>query len=197
VETDRTALLIMDVQHGIVERMGSETLLARLTEAANAARKSGVRVIYVKVGFREGYPEISPRSPAFARVVESETFIEGRSSEIHEALAPEHGDIVVTKRRVSAFSGSDLGVLLRAGGIDALVLCGIATSGVVLSTLREAADLDLSLAVLADACADADEEVHRVLLEKVFPRQAQVLTVADWVAALRAARPRFGSPRRS
>jgi nicotinamidase-related amidase len=186
VDPGRTALLIMDVQHGIVERIGSESLLARLTEASTAARKSGVRVIYVKVGFRPGYPEISARSPTFARVVETENFIEGRSSEIHVAIAPQRGDIVVTKRRVSAFSGSDLDVLLRAGGIEALVLAGIATSGVVLSTLRQAADLDMALAVLADGCADADEEVHRVLLEKVFPAQAQVLTVGEWVAALRA-----------
>ena len=188
MDPDRTALLIMDVQRGIVERIGSESLLARLTEASAAAHKAGVRVIYVKVGFREGYPEIGPNSPTFARIAESESFIEGRSSEIHPALALERDDVVVTKRRVSAFSGSDLDVLLRAGGIEALVLAGIATSGVVLSTLRQAADLDLALAVLADGCADADEEVHRVLLEKVFPRQAQVLTVADWVAALRASR---------
>ena len=55
---------------------------------------------------------------------------------------------------------------------DSLVLTGIATSGVVLSTLRQAADLDYGLTVLVDACADADPEVHRVLTEKVFPRQA-------------------------
>jgi nicotinamidase-related amidase len=189
VDPERTALLIMDVQHGIVERIGSETLLARLTEATSAARKAHVRVIYVKVGFREGYPEISARSPTFASVAESESFIEGRaSSDIHEAIAPHGGDVIVTKRRVSAFSGSDLDIVLRAGGIDALVLAGIATSGVVLSTLRQAADLDMALAVLSDGCADADEEVHRVLLEKVFPRQAQVLTVGDWVAALRRKR---------
>ena len=186
MDWQRTALLVMDVQEGIVERLGSESLLARLIEATSAARNAGVRVIYVKVGFREGYPEVSPRSPTFARIVESESFIEGRSSEIHPAIAPQSGDVVVTKRRVSAFSGSDLDVILRAGEINALVLAGIATSGVVLSTLREAADLDMALAVLADACADADEEVHRVLLGKVFPRQAQVLTVGEWVAALRA-----------
>jgi nicotinamidase-related amidase len=188
VDPRRTALLIMDVQHGIIERLGSETLLARLIEATTAARKKRVRVIYVKVGFREGYPEISPSSPTFARVSETESFIEGRASaDVHEAIAPQRGDVVVTKRRVSAFSGSDLDVLLRAGQIDALVLAGIATSGVVLSTLREAADLDFALAVLSDACSDADEEVHRVLIEKIFPRQAQVLTVGEWVAALRAA----------
>ena len=88
----------------------------------------------------------------------------------------------MTKRRVSAFAGSDLEVLLRGLGAGTLVLTGIATSGVVLSTLRQAADLDYRLVVLADACLDADPEVHRVLAEKVFPRQAEVLTVAQWAA---------------
>jgi nicotinamidase-related amidase len=92
----------------------------------------------------------------------------------------------VVKRRVSAFSGSDLDVVLRANAISTLVLAGIATSGVVLSTLREAADRDFGLVVLSDACADRDPEVHRVLLEKVFPRQADVLTVDAWTASLRA-----------
>ena len=77
-------------------------------------------------------------------------------------------------------------MVLRAQAIDELVLCGIATSGVVLSTLRAAADLDYGLTVLRDACADSDDEVHRVLVEKVFPRQAEVVDVADWVAGLDA-----------
>jgi nicotinamidase-related amidase len=54
----------------------------------------------------------------------------------------------------------------------------------VLSTLRAAADLDFELTVLRDACADADPEVHRVLLDKVFPRQAEVVDVAAWAAGL-------------
>ena len=76
--------------------------------------------------------------------------------------------------RVSAFAGSDLEVILRSLRIDTLVLTGIATSGVVLSTLREAADKDYGLVVLSDACLDADPEVQRVLIEKLFPRQADV-----------------------
>ena len=183
--SDRSALLIMDVQPEIVERFGNDAgLLERISQAAAAARARGVRVIFVKVGFRAGYPEISPRSQTFSRIAELGGFVEGSSSEIHPAVAPAPGDVVVTKRRVSAFAGSDLDVVLRAGGIDALVLSGIATSGVVLSTLRQAADLDFSLTVLADACVDADEEVHRVLCEKVFPRQASVLTVEEWVRTL-------------
>jgi nicotinamidase-related amidase len=100
-------------------------------------------------------------------------------------LEPLASELVVLKRRVSAFTGSDLEVVLRAGDVDHLVPTGIATSGVVLSTLREAADHDYRLTVLADACLDGDPEVHRVLTEKVFPRQADVVTVAEWVSGLR------------
>ena len=90
----------------------------------------------------------------------------------------------MTKRRVSAFAGSDLDLVLRVSGFDHLILTGIATSGVVLSTLRQAADLDYTITVLSDACLDNDPEVHRVLTEKVFPHQADVTTVATWSASL-------------
>jgi nicotinamidase-related amidase len=109
----------------------------------------------------------------------------GVSVDLRSDADPE--DIVVTKKRVSALAGSDLEILLRALEVDALVLSGIATSGVVLSTVRQAADLDYRLTVLRDGCADADPEVHRVLLEKVFPRQAEVLRTDDWVNRLPSA----------
>jgi nicotinamidase-related amidase len=89
---------------------------------------------------------------------------------------------------VSAFAGSDLEMILRAQGTQSLVLLGLATSGVVLSTLRQAADLDFTLQVIEDGCADADPEVHQVLMKKVFPRQAQVLTARAFIEGLDAAR---------
>jgi nicotinamidase-related amidase len=122
-----------------------------------------------------------PATKSFAAIVEGGGLVD---PVVDNAVAPETDEVVVTKRRVSAFSGSDLEVILRANEIASLVLTGIATSGVVLSTLRQAADLDYELTVLADACADADEEVHRILTEKVFPRQAEVTTVREWVAGL-------------
>lgn len=105
----------------------------------------------------------------------------GSFTTIHPAVVPLESDIVVTKRRVSAFTGSDLEVVLRAQGIQHLVLTGIATSGVVLSTVREAADKDYQLTVLSDCCADGDEEVHQVLTKKVFPRQAAVESLEEWL----------------
>ena len=181
-----TALLVMDVQQGIVDRFaGDEGYLPRLAAAVEAARDAGIRVIYVVVGFRSGYPEVSERNKSFAAISGTGRMTDGDpGSAIHPAIAPTSGDIIVTKRRVSAFAGSDLEVVLRAGGIDHLVLAGIATSGVVLSTLRQAADLDYRLTVLADGCLDADPEVHRILTEKVFPRQADVVSIAGWTASL-------------
>lgn len=180
------ALLVMDVQDGIVERFAGESgYLPRLAAAIEAARGAGIAVIYVTVGFRPGHPEVSSRNKSFGAVAGTGRFVQdGDGTRVHPAVAPRPGEVTVTKRRVSAFAGSDLDVVLRAGGITHLVLAGIATSGVVLSTLRQAADLDFQLTVLSDCCLDADPEVHRVLTGKVFPRQADVMTAAEWVAKL-------------
>ncbi len=184
MNSDHTALLVMDVQDGIVDQIGDPVMMDRVVAAVAAAREAGVRVIHVKVGFRPGYPEAHARNKSFSGIAGSGQFIEGESSQVHARVEPRPEETIVTKKRVSAFAGSDLDMVLRAGEITSLVLTGIATSGVVLSTLRQAADLDFELTVLADACADRDEEVHRVLTEKVFPRQATVTTVSEWAAAL-------------
>ena len=90
-------------------------------------------------------------------------------------------EIVITKHRVSAFSGSDLSVILRVNDIDTLVLFGIATSGVVLSTLLEASDADFRLAVIKDCCADLDTALHDALIERLFPPRARVLSASDFL----------------
>ncbi len=180
-----SALLIMDVQRGIVDRFGDDAFLTRLGTAAAAARGAGIQVVYVVIGFRPGYPELSERNKSFAVIAGSGRFSDGDpGAAIHPAVAPQPGEVIVTKRRVSAFAGSDLDVVLRSAGVDHLILAGIATSGVVLSTVRQAADLDYRMTILADGCLDADPEVHQVLLHKVFPRQADVADIAGWSAGL-------------
>jgi nicotinamidase-related amidase len=181
-----TALLIMDIMNGTIGRLGdhSAPLIDSLTTAIAAARVAGIPVIYIVVGFRKGFPEISPENKSFSTLQQNPAFMAGLEEPltVHASVAPQPGEIVVTKRRISAFTGSDLEVVLRARGIRHMVLTGIATSGVVLSTLREAADKDFRLTVLSDCCADADAEVHQVLTGKVFPRQADVMTAREWVS---------------
>lgn len=181
-KSQNTALLVMDVQNGTVGRLKDKTTYVNtLYKAIQSARSNKIPVIYVVVGFRKGYPEVSPNNKSFSVLMSGTMkFDTEESSMVYDAVAPLEDEVVVTKKRVSAFTGSDLEVVLRSMGIKHLVLTGIATSGVVLSTLREAADKDYALTVLADCCADMDEEVHRVLTTKIFPRQADVIESQAW-----------------
>ncbi len=178
-----TALLVMDVQAATVGMLpNAEAYLTILSNAVKKARVNNVPIIYVVIGFRSGYPEISPSSKNFSLIKNNPAmkFDTEEAMKVHSAVAPEKGDVTVIKKRVSAFTGSDLEVILRSMGIKHIVLTGIATSGVVLSTLREAADKDYLITVLSDCCADRDEEVHRVLTTKIFPRQSDVVLSTDW-----------------
>ena len=182
----RPVLLLMDFQHGIVERIADAAVVEAADRAAKAARAAGIPVMFVRVGFRPGYPEAVASNLSFGRISQAGDAMaqDHPATQVHAALSPLPDEPVIVKRRVSAFAGSDLDLLLRAAGADTLVLAGISTSGVVLSTVRQAADLDYRLVVLADACGDRDPEVHRVLTEKVFPRQALVTSVDEWAEAL-------------
>ncbi|MFG2653323.1 cysteine hydrolase family protein [Streptomyces sp. NPDC048436] len=180
------ALLVMDVQRDVVALADDGSgYLPRLRKAIDGARAAGIPVIYVAMGLRAAQPDVSPRNKPVTGAVQAGLFTEGEpGTEIHDDIAPREGDIVVTKRRGSAFSGSDLDLVLRARGINSLVLTGIATSGVVLHTMCQANDLDLGLTVLADACLDLDPEVHRVLIERLFPQWADVVAVEEWLTAI-------------
>jgi len=191
IDRRTSAMLVMDFQTLIVDNYaaGTEALLDRTATLIAVARTAGMRVIYVVVGFRPGYPEVSDRNATFYRIKASGAFAVGaENTKIHPAVAPVAEEIVVTKHRVSAFAGTDLDLMLRANGIETLILTGIITSGVVLSTLCHAADADYRLLVVGDCCSDSDEEAHRVLLEKVFPRQATITTAAELAQAIEAGR---------
>jgi nicotinamidase-related amidase len=187
-QQQKTALLVIDLQAGIVGMLPDKSLLANvLSKVAKAiahARSVNIPVIYVTVGFRQGAPEINVANKSFGAGKERFGGLDmNEFTKVHPDLAPIEGEIICMKRRVSAFTGSDLEVVLKAFGIQHMVLTGVATSGAILSTTREAADKDYRITILSDGCADGDEEVHRVLTTKVFPRQADVLTVEEWVKA--------------
>lgn len=192
IEFDKsaTAVLIMDYQNDMVQRVPEQErriLLDSATSVIAGARKAGMPVIYIVVKFRNGYPEVSPRNKLFSMVKQGGRLLDGTpATEIHASVAPLPGDVVLTKVRVGAFSTTPLETVLRARGITSLVLLGIATSGVVLSTVRWAADMDYGLTVVADGCADFNADTHHVLLENVFPAQASVITATAFKAAIGA-----------
>jgi nicotinamidase-related amidase len=188
IDLRRTALLVMDYQNAIIGRLDdADALLARMADAITLVRSSGGQIGYVRVAFDDADFEAVPPSGRFADLVArtGRAFhSDSPATAVHDSVAPEPGDITVRKTRVGAFSTTDLDEQLRKRDIDTLILAGISTSGVVLSTVRDAADRDYRVFVLADASADPDPEVHEFLTGRVFPAQAHVLTIADLGALL-------------
>src|SRR5260370_41070361 len=108
-------------------------------------------VIHVVVAFRPGDLEVSPRTPLCSALKAIGMAVAGsEGAAIHPAAAVRKGEPIVVKHRISPFVGTDLETLLRANGIDTLVLAGVHTSGVVLSTVRHAGGLDSRLVVVLD-----------------------------------------------
>ncbi len=185
IDADTSVVLIMDYQNDIVKNYSSDPgLVDRAASVLDAARGAGIPVVYIQITFRPGHIEIGPKS-SFARMRSSGAFSDDSDgAAIHPGVAPKEGETVITKKRVSAFAGSDLDLWLRSHGKEHLVLLGVATSGVVLSTARLATDMDYAVTVITDCCSDQDEEVHRVLTEKIFARQGAVLSAAKFIESV-------------
>ena len=191
LDKSKSVLLVADFHN---EGMGENPMVQerhtfeRAREVLDAARNAGVFVAYIVVNFRPGYPEISDRNQTFSlRKASGQTPPLDPVSLIHSSVLPQEGEPVVVKHRVNAFFGTDLAMILGAQGIDTLIMMGHATSGVVLSTVRYAADADYRMIVVEDGCADRDPQLHDFLMEKVFPRQATVASAQEVVEALSGA----------
>ena len=184
----RTALLIADFYAAMMDTIphavGRE-VVGKTVALQRAARDAGVMVCYCATVFRPGYPEIGGRNKTFGqRKASGLPAVLDPLAVIHPAVAPAEGEVVVGKHRVNALYGTGLEVALRANDVHSLIILGYATSGVVLSTVRYASDLDYNLFVVEDCCSDGDAEVHDFLTGRIFPRQAGVVQSADVIAAL-------------
>jgi nicotinamidase-related amidase len=178
-----TALIVGDIQRGITGTFPfARQVVPPLTELLPRARAAGVLVVFVHIAFRVNRADLPAGSALFASFFDAgDIFHEGAAgTEIDLPVQPE--DVVVLKRRASAFAGTDLDLVLRARGINAIAIAGVATSAMVAATCYDAADRGYRTTVLRDGCADLDPEVHDFFMAKVFPsRDATVVACADWL----------------
>jgi nicotinamidase-related amidase len=114
---EKTAVLITDYQNDIVGMLPADLqglLIKRATKLLKEARRAKIQIIYVVVRFRDGYPEVNLQNKLFSSLKQSGRLIEATpGAEINSGVAPQPGDIVVTKRRVGAFSTTDIETILR------------------------------------------------------------------------------------
>ena len=190
LDKPKTALLIADFYRDMMTTLphAIDRKVVEKTQAVQkAARDAGILVCYSATVFRPGYVEISDRNKTFSqRKASDQPAISDPMLVIHEAVRPIEGEVVVGKHRVNALFGTDLDMTLRANNIETIIMLGYATSGVVLSTTRYAADADYRIIIAEDCCSDSDIEVHDFLTQRIFPRQADVVQSEDVIKALAA-----------
>ncbi|MEU7132314.1 isochorismatase family cysteine hydrolase [Streptomyces sp. NPDC046261] len=190
----RPALLVMDLineivhpdgkyaQDGYLEQVTRRGVLERAAEAIALARAKDIPVIYVVVGFSPDFAEWPEESPVFREAREERRIVLGTwATQVHDSLAPADGEPVVAKHRLSPFHGTELDRLLLERDVNTLLLTGVTTDLVVLSTARDGHDRDYYVEVLEDATATADDELHEAAL-KVLARTADITTVRQALA---------------
>ncbi len=179
IKKDKAILLIMDYQTSILGMFkNKQELIDRMSNTIERVREKGIKVGYVWVAFSDqDYGKVPANNKRFKEMATSRRmYIDSPEAQIHQELAPSKNDIVVRKTRTGAFSTTDLDKQLKDNNTDTLILAGLSTSGVVLSTIKDAADKDYNIFVLSDCCADPEEDVHQMLMSKIFPRQASIIT---------------------
>jgi nicotinamidase-related amidase len=172
----KSIFLVMDMMNDLVSETGPSAgtygvqvrergVLEKTAKAIAAARKAGVGVGFVRVGFSPDYREAPAASPIFSGARKNGLFQLGTpGTEVHPALGKQASDFDIVKHRVSPFYATSLEPILRAGGVERLILCGVSTNGVVHSGARDGHDRDYECIILEDCCAGvtADEHAHAI-----------------------------------
>jgi nicotinamidase-related amidase len=179
----KTALIIGDLQRGITGAYPfARQVLPPLTELLPRARAAGVLVVFVRIAFRANRADLPKDNALFSSFFEArEIFHEGvPGTEIDLPVHDE--DVVILKRRASAFAGTDLELVLRAHSVESIAVAGVATSAMVAATCYDAADRGYRVTVLRDGCADGDSTIHDFFMDKVLPsRGHDVVSSAQWL----------------
>lgn len=170
---NKSVYLVLDMENDLVhedgpsgkspmgEQVRSRGIIERTAEAIRKARAAGVLVGYVRVAFSPDYIECPRSSPIFGGIAKAGILKLGTwGSEVHASLAPQPGDLMVMKHRVSPFYSTALEAQLRAQGVTKIFCSGVSTQAVVQATVREGHDRDYEMVLLEDCCAAHSAEEH-------------------------------------
>lgn len=174
----QTALLVMHYQTDILGLFPSVApdLLAHTRTLCDAARAKGVGVYFANLRFSPGYPEVSPSNKNGQGIKRLGLFVDDRTA---PELGQQADEPLIVAHRASVFFGTDLQSRLVAQGIDSLIMVGIASTGVMLSSVAYASDADFRLYTVKDCCYDPDQVVHEHLFSTAFDSRTTVLSLAD------------------
>lgn len=175
-DIDRAALVIMHYQVDVFDILfGKEPspLLDRCNALIRSWRATGRPVLFPNFSLGEEYEHAPPATNRqISPYLPSGRF---RTDLPVEGLAIERGDLFYACPRASVFYGTALDADLRTRGVSTLVMAGISTTGVVLSSVAWASDADYDVRLVQDCCYDPDRDAHEALLRSGFGGRVQVV----------------------
>jgi biuret amidohydrolase len=195
IDPGRTAVIGVHWQHDVVspdglfgpyfaEQVSRHQVASHAARLIAAVRSSGGLVVHSRIAFRPGYPDLIPNAPGFATIGEQGGFLDGTpNAQIIDEVAPQEGDIVFTHARLTPFFGTELDVILRARGVETVLITGVATNLSVAGTAFEAVNHGYRMVIVSDACAAATDEMHQMTLEGMG-LLGQVVTTDEIVRSL-------------
>jgi biuret amidohydrolase len=193
LDPKRCAFLAMDFQYDILAmtpRHREKDLLGTVKHVLDAARQTSAAIIYITVSFRDDYADAPAHSPMFQAERARGVMKAGSTgAAICEELTPQAGDLVINKHGVDPFNGTHLANVLRARGVDTLVLMGVWTNYVVEATARTGADSGYRIIVVTDGCASDTEDHHQFFVSTILPMLGTAATASDVIGALRGRAP--------
>jgi len=188
----KSIYLVLDMENDLVAEdgpngrspLGAEVqgrgILPKTAAAIAKARAAGVMIGYVRVGFSPDYRECPSTSVIFSGAKQHGLFKLGSwGTEVHASLKPQEGDFDIVKHRVSPFYGTNLEPILRAHGIERIVMSGVSTVAVVQAGVRDGHDRDYRCVVLEDCCAAASAAAHQAGIA-TLDRFAEITSSAEF-----------------
>lgn len=187
----RSALLMVDVQKEVLHPKGTlrgdlpkvaDSLLAAVRTLVEWARGENVPVIWIRMAFRPGYVD-APRAVRETANEMAGRLVDGSwGADILDDVGKRDDDIVITKKRPSAFFGTDLDFVLRGLGIERIVVAGTSTNWAVESTVRDADSLDYRVIIAREATGARMGDMHEFSLRSMATRYATLRSVSEIVA---------------
>ncbi|ORY03448.1 Isochorismatase hydrolase [Basidiobolus meristosporus CBS 931.73] len=185
VQLTNTAFLFLDFQEDIVAGWNNtdprkHQFLSDSRRLFREVHGKGIPVIAVKQEFRPGHIDIHPNNALFQRRKQANQLVEGTyGARFVRGMSPRKGDIVIVKRRVDAFFGSDLDTVLRSLGVEHIIISGCFATGSVFGTLRGGVDRDYKVTVVKETANDANSAAWELLTTRMMPAQGNVVSLTD------------------
>jgi len=184
INAKKTALVVIDLQNGIVNRElsphTSVEIIQNASRLVNAFTEKGAFVVLVRVSTIDGKDMLKPSVDLKATPMQ---FSEGWDSYIPEITNSKAHTI--TKRQWGAFYGTDLDLQLRRRGIDTIALCGVSTGIGVDTTAREAFQQGYNQIFIEDAMTAGTKEEHDYVCKYIFPKIGKIRTSEQVILSLR------------